>query len=676
MALLQSGRHPCVLVLSHGDTPFDPATPTAAARLLGAPVTDHPRTRVVRVPAVPSGRLRASLRRVVSLARAAAGPGARLSGRWGDSGAAVEQAVASAHGDLRHGVASVELALGGGVGVGVGGRAAAAEAAGGPWHGSEGRGGVPGPGGVRRPQSSRDESVDSLRAVGRLLHATREAGGALRHDLPSVAAETALDGPTLLAFVSDGYPRRVRPDADGEGMPAAAARRVPPGQGWGLCGLGRAGGDDGAVAAARIASTLSEGDLLLAAEQRAGVGPRGMGARRSGTAVSAGVAVVSLALAAHNRWTAAPGAFAATRRPRLLDARRQAAEVDAAAVRRCLALGLDVDAPLPALVAASRPRDAVMRASALASRLASRGMELPSCVVWACSRAQAALDRIPMAAVMLRDLAAMGQLGRRAGAIAGQGVAEEEEGVDEADEAPDASLDDSAWLELAGATEGVGGAAGAAKNVGTEEEKEDDDEAAWLALEAAEAGEQGAVDGGGSEAGDGGPGDEDAEAWLRLAAREEAEAEAGWATGGRHPLACMSRRAQALVLAVGGSYGVAEGAVGSAGAALPAAAAGVWAAAPCLDDRVARAGRALGLGDVRIDEAGPEPTEEEARCVAVPAASRVTMPTRGAGGGGGLFAGLALLSGTPVDVIPVDVMPVVAAGTGAAPATEEEGIEW
>ncbi|CAE6956407.1 unnamed protein product [Symbiodinium sp. KB8] len=554
---LGCARHPCVLVLSHGDSPFDPPSRTAATRLLGRRVAEDPGTAFVTLPAVPDGRMRACLRRVANLARASARGGRASFAAAGEAVAdAVENAVRSAHGDLRHAVAALELALGGR------GRGKQAVLGGDPL--------------------SRDEAVDSIRAVGRLLYATREGtagrrGGRLplRHDLVRVAAECAMDGPMLLAFVADGYVKR---------LPQEAHRCLEPGasrseeQWWASLGPRRGGGAarSGAArsgspfVAGALADALSQADVLLTAE-----------------AASQG-----------------------------LDAAREAKDAAGWAGGRQLTLGFDLDSPLPLLgepagvptgssdrgsggsarsrwgTAASTAgrvehsaREQLMakgRGAELVAMARAASMELPNCMPWACDRRSLVLDRVPAAARILSSLAA------RPSARPGQSLARP----------PRAKAQQTQHLPpVARAASTDSGRATPSSVIMAEAEGEandEDDSAAWLALAQVEEAE--ACGGAAAEppthavssthdaaltSGLSASADDDE--WLAFAADLEARTspvaprprrsprgkslfKAGASTSVRHSLQFLSLRAAAICLAVGAGY---TGSGGFAGSAAP-----------------------------------------------------------------------------------------------------------
>lgn len=115
-------RCPVVLVLSSLGEDCERPTRRAVEQLLGPGLIDAPGVRILESPPVPDTRMRAALRRVVACARGASLQLPMGSGKknakscparrylTGSDDHAIEMAIASAGGDLRHAIASIQMA--------------------------------------------------------------------------------------------------------------------------------------------------------------------------------------------------------------------------------------------------------------------------------------------------------------------------------------------------------------------------------------------------------------------------------------------------------------------------------------------------------------------------------------------------------------------------------------
>jgi energy-coupling factor transporter ATP-binding protein EcfA2 len=339
---LSGARIPTVLIVSHGDSVSDPPSLPSLIRTLGRSLVDRPETAVVSLPAVPPTRNRAVLFHL--LHRMGRGPSHSERKRWASSlyseqRAAVERSVERSFGDLRHSIASLEMEL-------RGSRRVASLGA-----------------------SARDEFLDSLHALGKVLHASTIAPKPFP-ELAQACDNASMDGPTLLAFFADQYPSRVQEDQDSVVDVHCDAELFSE---WrSMLEKGSAG-----ESLALLADDVSTADVLMRNEYR----------RSEHT----GVLVLALSCVAHNSHPRR-GEWSAMRRPASMDvasARRDATEW---AVSRLVGLGYDLDSPLPFLPSS---------ASLPPTRRVGYGVSVLPFVL---NRRPTLLDRVPAMASILESV--------------------------------------------------------------------------------------------------------------------------------------------------------------------------------------------------------------------------------------------------------------------------------
>jgi hypothetical protein len=258
---LASSRYPAVIIASEGEAPGEPATKPALARVLGRDVLAHTSATFMAVNPVADTRMRKVLADIAAREGVASVP--TPDGRGGVDalpvGTLIERIIESARGDVRHAINSLQFACT------VGGRAAAAGAAAGGSGGGRGRaasasasirrpldgGGGGGGGGQKKRRMrdidadagdayvdgasggssrwahevcGRDDFLDALHALGKLLHAKRRpreapvaaasaaapAGGGgrgeLEYDPDTVMAGCPYDAATTGAFLLENGP--------------------------------------------------------------------------------------------------------------------------------------------------------------------------------------------------------------------------------------------------------------------------------------------------------------------------------------------------------------------------------------------------------------------------------------------------------------------------------------